>query len=109
VTDTTTNCSIDSTICLKDYTATLDPEFGNINIYPNPTKGNFVIDFSDTRLNQAEITIFDLSGKQQLKSEKKSSDKILNVESSGLNAGLYIIRIKSAKFGTSYRKIILSK
>ncbi len=109
VTDTTTNCSIDSTICLKDYTATLDPEFGNIKIYPNPTKGNFIIDFSDTRLNQAEITIFDLSGKQQLKSEKKSNDKIINVESEELNSGLYIIRIKLAKFGTSFRKLIITK
>ena len=26
-----------------------------------------------------------------------------------LNSGLYIIRIKSAKFGTSYRKIIINK
>ncbi len=109
VTDTTTNCSIDSTICLEDKTATLDFEFSNINIYPNPTKGNFIIDFNNTRLNQAEITIFDLSGKQQLNLEKKKSDKILNVESEVLNSGLYIIRIKSAKFGTSFRKVILSK
>ena len=109
VTDTTTNCSIDSTICLEDKTATFDFEFGNINIYPNPTKGNFIIDFKNTRLNQAEITIFDLSGKQQLNLLKKTSDKILNVESEVLNAGLYIIRIKSAKFGTSFRKVILSK
>ena len=109
VTDTITNCSIDSTICLKDYTATLNPEFGNINIYPNPTKGNFIIDFSDTRLNQAEITIFDLSGKQQLNFEKKSNKKIINVDLEILSAGLYITRIKSAKFGTTFRKLIISK
>ncbi len=109
VTDTTTNCSIDSTICLEDKTATFDFEFININIYPNPTKGNFIIDFNTSRLKQAEITIFDLSGKQQLILEKRESDKILNVESEVLNAGLYIIRIKSAKFGTSFRKVIVSK
>ncbi len=109
VTDTTTNCSIDSTICLEDKTATFDLEFGNINIYPNPTKGNFIIDFNNTRLKQADITIFDLSGKQRLNLEKRPSDKILNVESEVLNAGLYIIRIKSAEYGATYRKIVLSK
>ncbi len=35
----------------------------NINIYPNPTKGDFIIDFSDTKLSQAEITVFDIAGK----------------------------------------------
>ncbi len=109
VTDTVTNCSIDSTICLEDKTAIFDFEFGNINIYPNPTKGDFIIDFNNTRLKKAEITIFDLSGKQQLNLEKKTSDKILSVESEVLNAGLYIIRIKSEKLGTAYRKILLSK
>ena len=109
VTDTTTNCSIDSTICLLDKTSTFDLELGNISIYPNPTKGNFIIDFSDTQLNQAEITLFDLSGKQQLQLEKQANDKILKVESEVLNSGLYIIRIRSAKFGTSFRKIILNK
>ncbi len=109
VTDTVTNCSKDSTICLEDKTSTLDFEFGNINVYPNPTKGDFIIDFNNSRLKQAEITIFDLSGKQLLNLEKKTSDKVLNVESEVLNAGLYIIRIKSAKFGTSFRKVILSK
>ncbi len=92
-----------------DKTATHNLELNEINIYPNPAKDDFTIDFSNTKLSNAEISIFDVSGKQQLNLEKKTSDKVLNVESEVLNAGLYIIRIKSAKFGTSFRKVILSK
>ncbi len=109
VTDTTTNCSIDSTICLEDKTATYNLKLGNINIYPNPAKGDFILDFSNTKLTDAEITIFDLSGKQQLNLEKKTSDRVLKVKAKILNAGLYIIRIKSPENRVTYRKIVLSK
>ncbi len=109
VTDTVTNCSTDTTICLEDRTATFDLELNNINIYPNPTKGVFIIDFSDTKLSQAEITIFDIAGKKQLIIDKKSDDNILKVKSQVLNGGLYIIRIKSAKSGTVFRKILFNK
>ncbi len=109
VTDTTTNCSSDSTICLEDKTATFDFELGNINIYPNPAKNDFIIDFSNTKLSNAEITLFDLSGKIQLQLEKQAKDRILKVDSETLNAGLYIIRIRSAEYGITYRKIVLSK
>jgi len=109
VTDTVTNCSIDSTICLEDKTATFDFELGNINIYPNPAKNDFIIDFSNTKLSNTEITLFDLSGKIQLQFEKQAKDKILKVDLETLNAGLYIIRIRSTEFGITYRKIVLSK
>ncbi len=109
VTDTSTNCSIDSTICLEDKTAIYNLELGNINIYPNPAKNDFIIDFSNTKLSNAEIILFDLSGKIQLQLEKKSKDKILKVDSETLNADLYIIRIRSTELGITYRKIVLSK
>ena len=109
VTDTVTNCSLDSTICLLDKTATYDLEYGNINIYPNPAKNNFIIDFNNTKLSDAEITIFDLSGKRKLIFEKRPSDKVINVKSGNLNVGLYIIRIKSVEYGTVYRKIVIKK
>ncbi len=108
ITDTTTNCSIDSTICLDDKTATFDLELNNINVYPNPSNGDFIIDFSNTNPGQADITLFDLSGMQQLNIQKQSNTKVLKIELPELSAGLYIIRIRSAKFGTTYRKIILN-
>jgi len=41
--------------------------------------------------------------------EKQTKDRILNVDSGILNAGLYFLRIKSAKYGTAYRKVIISR
>ncbi|HHH54941.1 MAG TPA: T9SS type A sorting domain-containing protein, partial [Bacteroidetes bacterium] len=109
VTDTITNCSIDSTICLLDKTRVFEQKIANINFYPNPAKENFIIDFSDTKSNQAEIAIFDISGKKLLNLQKKSGEKFIKVESTSLNSGLYIIRIKFAKLGTLYKKIMISK
>ena len=109
VTDTVTNCSIDSTICLLDKTSTYDLEFANINVYPDPAKDRFVIDFNNTKPDKAVVTIYDISGKKKMEIKKLSKDRILDIDSSILNAGLYIIRIKTEKYGTKYKKIIISK
>ncbi len=95
--------------CSGDTTSTSDLEFNGINIYPNPTKDNFTIDFSGTNLNQANVTIFDLSGKQKFTLEKLPNDNVLYVNSVTLNPGLYFIRIKSEKFGTSFRKVMIGE
>ncbi len=95
--------------CLGDTTSTFDVEFSSINIYPNPTKDNFTIDFSGSNLNQADVTIFDLSGKQKLLLEKLPNDNVLYVNSATLNSGLYFIRIESEKFGTSFRKVMIGE
>ena len=108
VTDTITECYQDTTICLADKTATIDAGIGNINIYPNPAKNVFLIDFRNSLFQFADITIYDLSGKQRLYFEKSGKSKIVRINSKEINAGMYIIRIQNTEVGTVYKKIIIT-
>ena len=109
VSDTVTTCSIDTTICIEDKTATSDIHFKDINIYPNPTKNNFIIDFNNSKIQDAKIIIFDVSGKQYSELEKHIEDKSIIIESDLMKAGLYIIKIKSATSVTIFSKVIIIK
>jgi hypothetical protein len=64
-----------------------------INIYPNPTTGEFVIDFSG-KLTTADILLYNFQGKQFL--EKKCIDQLkMDIDMGSLPAGMYIIVIRN--------------
>ena len=61
-----------------------------ISVYPNPIKNQFTIKTTLKNLNEVSITIFNVIGKKVY--EKKSlKSKTINV--SGLNTGIYILKI----------------
>jgi len=75
-----------------DYLAsdTHDVKLELIKIYPNPSTGDFVIDFSHTK-KTGEITIYDIAGKEIL---KKTTDKgFANINLGEQKAGVYFIKI----------------
>ena len=63
----------------------------NILIYPNPTNGKFLIDFSHTRKN-AEITINDITGRQVYKNISHTGFQ--NIDFSEQEAGVYFIKLQ---------------
>jgi hypothetical protein len=64
-----------------------------LNIYPNPSNGNFSIQF-ETSVNNAAISIFDLSGKSIYENQLSMvSGELLNVNMLGTSPGLYVITI----------------
>jgi len=107
--DTITDCSKGFVICLSDKTITNDLIFEKITIYPNPAKSKVFVDFSNSKLleSKATITILDLSGRKQMQFVKNADDKMLAINTGYLNSGIYIIKIKSAVFGISYKKIVI--
>ncbi len=75
-----------------DYSAsdTQSIKLNLIKIYPNPSDGDFVVDFSHT-LKTGEITISDIAGREIL---KQTTDKgFANVNLKDKKAGVYFIRI----------------
>ena len=64
--------------------------FGDIKLYPNPTKGDFVIDFYKS-YNELEILIYDINGRivDEYKSENKSRINL----NPNISVGLYFIKI----------------
>ena len=111
VTDTLTNCSMDSTICLDALTSVIDLESlsSRVILYPNPASGKFTLDFSSMSLQTVTISLIDVSGKVRATIYKAEMDDYIEFTTENLNSGLYIIQIQSKEFGIFYKKVIVSK
>jgi len=109
ITDESTTCSIDTTICIENTSSVLDLESNSVNIHPIPAKESFVIDFDKTKLSKYTISIFDLSGNKILETEKQENKNKLIINSNILHNGYYILRFKSKSSLPFYKRIIIDK
>lgn len=62
-------------------------------IYPNPTSGNFIIDFKSNSIDNVNFEVFDVIGKLVLK--EKITNSITNVSLDQFAIGIYSVRIKN--------------
>ncbi len=74
---------------------------GNINVYPNPTKGDLVIEL--TNKTNSTIQVLDVTGRMIV--EKNTSNERTELNISGLSNGIYYVRILSNNT-VEVRKII---
>jgi hypothetical protein len=98
------NCEKTLTFVLEDRVSALDPfSEVSVNLYPNPTAGQFNIEWNEKFLLE-EIVIYNSIGQLVIKytsNEVVSSFKIDNHE---LNEGMYMVKIKVGG-KTVYKKI----
>lgn len=84
----------------------------NLNIYPNPTKGEVVVSFDLTDNQMANIEISDLSGRTVYTLAKNAEMSMgtnqVVADLNALNNGVYLVKIITEK-GTSAQKIVLNK
>lgn len=78
--------------------------FETVNIYPNPTKGNFFIEVNGMQNSTYAITLFDVSGKVVYSSELSSQKTEINT--SDLLNGLYIVEVKTQSSRQNYRVVL---
>ena len=78
-------------------------EVENIQIYPNPVKDTFFVNFYDNSLNPVEVKLIDITGKI-IKSIKVTSKK-LSISTNNLTKGIYFIKISFLN-KPSYSKLI---
>ena len=64
-----------------------------INIYPNPTNGNLLIDFENNLEGSAIITIINIAGIQILNLNQNISNGILELDFRNNASGIYIIKV----------------
>ncbi len=77
-----------------------------ISISPNPSNGNFEIDFNT--IGTVELTVFDAFGKPiEQRSVQSAGATKLNVDLSGKTAGFYFVRLQFQGGQTSTHKLIL--
>ena len=108
ITNNTTSCQKDTTVCIDKSTANKEIETSEIKIYPIPSKDNFKLDFSSLKDSYAEIKIIDITGKEILNTFKLSKYKIITLDTEYINSGVYLVRI-SFNEKTVIKKLVISK
>ena len=71
----------------------------NINLYPNPSNGQFVIDFSSATQQNSTIQIFNLLGMNVYNKEVRINQGVnkVSIDASTLNSGIYFLNIDNQK------------
>lgn len=75
--------------------------FSNFSLFPNPSEGNIEISYEIKEEGQNTISLFDIHGKllkilANEKNQKGLYKRSFNVKESGLERGMYLIRINNA-------------
>ena len=63
----------------------------NLSIYPNPSDGNFIISSKDNFLENSNLEIYDILGKQVF--SRKLNNKETNINVEHLSKGIYIAKL----------------
>ncbi len=75
----------------------------SVNIYPNPSKGNFQIQLSKAA-GEVEISVLDINGKLVL--EMISHASATTIDLSSMPAGIYMLRMNSDEFGLVNKRLV---
>ncbi len=86
----------------------LDRTNENIKVYPNPIQGQSAISFYAKQTGNADIIIFDVTGKRLMQTNRIFSKGIQNYRLTGLKQGIYIIKIKGENYYYSEKLISLN-
>lgn len=82
-------------------------ELNNLTISPNPSNGNFNVQFNSTSNSDIKINVYDVSGRQIFaKSFAAESVFAQNIQLSNVQSGVYLVNIQDGN-KKSVRKIIV--
>ena len=91
-----TNTVINTIVTITDINE--NEEFDNkVNVYPNPSEGNFSISFELKRSEEVSISIVDILGKEVESISRKSLEKGIHkreMNLNSMNSGIYFMSIK---------------
>jgi uncharacterized protein YndB with AHSA1/START domain len=99
----------DYTIEVVDATASLDNDiFEGFNLYPNPSNGNFNLQFNAESTESAEIQLYDLTGRlvKELQFSNISLRFSESISFQNTAKGFYVLKIKNGAKQTS-RKLVI--
>ncbi|MFA4851227.1 MAG: FISUMP domain-containing protein [Bacteroidales bacterium] len=69
-----------------------------LHIYPNPMTGNCSVDFEATAQSKTTIGLYDITGKRILQVQELLLKGYHTYSLSGINSGIYFIKVESDKF-----------
>ena len=100
--DACTSTRTEAVVTVLDCSNITELSQGNMDVYPNPNNGEFVITTSNEVMN---VTITDVRGKV-VYTNNKVNNKTINVNLSDLEKGMYMINVETTN-GTMTENIII--
>ena len=98
----------DYTVIVDNTAAINDIAFEGFNLFPNPTKGEFTLNFKVINTDEVSVQLFDIRGR--LIDEKKYYNTITNFSKKMIfdktSAGLYLLKVSNGNKQTT-RKLII--
>jgi len=76
----------------------------SVEVFPNPTKGNVNIQFTELPQKGTRINILDLAGRL-IRTQAANSDKEF-IDLQGNKSGVYFIQIKNEQHAKTYKVIL---
>ncbi len=80
---------------IENPTTSLDALSSLVKVSPNPSKGEFNVDFSGIALGKATIRVYDAQGKQVYTSNVSNNQMTISLEN--LSSGIYLMEVDSVK------------
>nr|WP_319998175.1 T9SS type A sorting domain-containing protein [uncultured Draconibacterium sp.] len=78
--------------------------FGEIKIYPNPTKGNLIVEIPDFEAEKINILVFNLQGKE-IMNKTSSPNSINQLSLYNLPSGMYVLKIVAGQESSDWKII----
>ncbi len=92
---TCTGTSTTAFTVIDNPTTSLDALSSLVKVSPNPSKGEFNVDFSGIALGKATVRVYDAQGKQVYTSNVSNNQMTISLEN--LSSGIYLMEVDSAK------------
>ena len=100
------NCPDGITTSLEDELQSLN---GSWNLYPNPSFGQFQIDYRFEKDLQAKVRILDMTGRQVLTDNLTGTQGVARFSTASLAGGTYLVLLESAGTLLARKKLVIVK
>lgn len=104
------SAKIEFTLVVDGYPtgiSTLSSNVFELNMYPNPSRGNVFIDLNQKNSESVELTVFEITGRAVLNKTFAPGEKI-KFDMSGQNSGMYLVQLE-IQGENIIRKLIVDK
>lgn len=82
---------------------------GSLSVYPNPSYGRFFLALDDPASRECELHVYSMDGRcvWSLSGVHAGTDRIYEIDLSGLEKGIYLVRLTGANAITYERRIVI--
>ena len=78
----------------------------DINLYPNPTTGQFVLHLPGNSGKSTHVSLFDITGRMVFDKTYHDSGNTLTIDSGQLSTGIYVVKVYSENFSKSIKLLV---